>query len=271
MKKALSLLLCLVMVLSLTACGNSSTEVVQTSSETTQAAQETQNPKKTEEPVVESDDPTPQPPAVATSETSAELVSGGALISKNDYGTFYQYGIVEIENTGDTNIIFGNASFDVEDEDGTFIAAEKYVNVYPQIIEPGEKAYLYSKTLSDYEVEGSYRILPNIEYSEAKVDLIRYPIVDVTMNEDQYSTIKLKGRVENNTDEDISYIYVASLLFSKDNEFLGAIYTILTDNVRPGDKIGFELDGYDLSDHINYEDIYKATTFAYPYQYQFNF
>ena len=264
MKKALSLLLCLVMVLSLTACGNSSTEVTQTTSETAKTTQETQKTDPTEE-------PTPEPTAEPKPITEVELTSGGVRIWKNSIGSYWQQAIVEIENTGETNIYFNDASYDVEDDAGNMIETEKYVTIYPQIIAPGEKAYLYHETTSDHEHEGYYTILPYIEYAQASVDLVRYPISDVTFNPGDYETINIKGRVENNTDAEITYTYVVALLFDETDNMIGHTFTILTEKIAPGTKMGFEMQDFSMPDDIEFDDIVRCEIYAYPNQYQFSF
>ena len=77
-----------------------------------------------------------------------------------------------------------------------------------------------------------------------------------------------EGRVENHTDEDAGAMtYVAVLCYNKKGDYIGALWTILTDGVPAGERSGFET----MSANWPVKDGDVAETVAYAYKYQFQF
>ena len=66
-------------------------------------------------------------------------------IAKATYGENFEYdAIVEIKNTGTSNIYLKDAKFEIEDASGHLIQSDEYsVSNCPDVIKPGEKGYIY--------------------------------------------------------------------------------------------------------------------------------
>ncbi len=258
MKRLLALILTALIVLSLTACGGSTSTV--SGGDKPQETAQTSKPEETKA-------PTP-----AKKETAHEITYTNFHLYTNSIGTVWGQTIVEVTNTGDTNLYLGSASYDVEDAAGKLAASESSVSVFPSVIAPGEKAYLYDETIfDDLDVQAEYKILPHIKASEAKVDYIRFDISDFELKEGSLGLgIKGVGRVCNNTEKDEdSMIYIAATLFDANNACIGLMFTILTDDLPAGEKIGFEMSAMSLPDSVTLDSIASFDVVAYPLQMQF--
>lgn len=253
MKKRLSLLLVTTIVLTLTACSSrpSSLSLPQVIPSESNAVS---NPETT------------VPQEVA----AYEITYSNARTWTNSIGSTWVQTIVEIENTGTQNLYLSSGSYDLEDATGTLIAAQTYVSTYPDVIAPGEKGYMYEETiLDDFNQESTLTVLPRPDVKEATVDLIRYDVSDVAISNDPYSGIKVLGRVENNTDETDNMVYIVAFFYDSNNTMVGSAFTILTEDLMPGSKIGFEINSFSLPDDITAENIAETVVYAYPMQIQF--
>ena len=87
----------------------------------------------------------------------------------------------------------------------------------------------------DLPAEGlSIYFRPPVE--EAKVKPVRYDVTGVKVSTDKYKRTTAKGRVENNTDEDAGAMtYVAVLCYNKKGDYMGALWTIVSDGVPAGE------------------------------------
>ena len=77
------------------------------------------------------------------------------------------------------------------------------------------------------------------------------------------------GRVENTTDSEGSLVHIAITLFNEASEPIGVVYTVLTDAITPGEKVGFEAVSLSFPDEITADSVASYTAVAYPYQFQF--
>lgn len=259
MKKLLPLLLSLALVVSLAACGGTPsadptaapTKVPDEPAPTTEATQE----------------PTPKP---QKEEEAYEITYSSARAYQNSIGTTYAQVIVEIENTGSADLYLSSGSYDLEDAEGNLVASSSLVSTYPEVISPGEKAYMYEENMLDEEVEGELTVLPRPDVKKAKVENIRYQVTDVEIVPDTFSGVKAKGRVENTTDQDADgMVYVVLILKNSEGAPIGELFTILTDDLAAGDKIGFEATSLMLPDDVTADQVAGFDAFAYPMQMQF--
>lgn len=218
--------------------------------------------KPTAEPTVE---PTPTPIADAAYEITNVYVKTW----KNSIGTVWAQVIAEITNTGGKNLYLSSCSIDLEGSDGVLVKAMTMVSVYPQVIAPGEKAYYYDETTLDVTepIELSAIVRPNVY--EASVDQILLSVSDTQIAGDNDWGLKVKGRVENVTNDEFSSVYVAAVLRDADGKPLGVLFTIISENIKPGDKIGFEASEFSLPDTVKIEDVISCDVYAYPFQFQF--
>ena len=224
--KKLALLFALVLTLSLTACGNSEQPTVTSALHESQAQ------------VTESAAPESEAPDGA----AYEISYSNAKVWTNSIGTSWVQTIVEITNTGTTNLYLDSA--------------------------PGEKGIMYEETtLDDYSGDGNLTVIARPSVEEANVDLIRYNITDVSVSDDDFFGVNVLGRVENTTDEAATLVYVVAIFYDANN--IPIAFTILPDELAVGSKVGFEFGGFSLPDDFTAANIANTVLYAYPTQYQF--
>lgn len=203
-------------------------------------------------------------------EKSYEITYQKSRAWTNSIETMWIQTIIEITNTGDSSLFLDSGAYDLEDADGKLITSRTMVSVYPQIIEPGEKAYYYEETTLDDPVDvEELVVIPRPDIKKSKTENIKLTTSDVEIKNDEYSGVKMIGRVENNTDEVQNMVYVSAILYDSDGNPIGQIFTILMEEINPGDKIGFEASAFSLPDDITAESVANYEIFAYPSQYQF--
>lgn len=173
--------------------------------------------------------------------------------------------IVEIENTGTTDLYLSSGSCDLEDEEGNLVSVMQYVSTYPDVISPGEKGYMYEeKTLDNYYGNGSLTVIARPDIEESCVDYIRYDVSDVSLNDNRYGTFDIIGRITNTSNKVCSMIYVAAIFYDDNNIPIGSGFTIITDDVDQNEKAGFEIKGTTFPDWITKENVSNYTIYAYP-------
>lgn len=258
-RKILAFLTALMMLLSVTACGgDSESEDVEANKPNNTSVSSENSSQSTEK------EPEQQKEAY-------EVTYSNAITYTNSIGTTWVQSIVEIENTGSENLYLSPGSYDLEDADGNLIASQSMVSVFPDVIAPGEKGYMYEETtLDEYSGNGNLVIIPRPDVKAAKVDLIRYNISDVTLKDDKYNGVKVLGRIENQTSEPTDgMVYIAAFFYNEEGNPIGSAFTILNEDIAAGDKIGFEFSGSSLPDDITADNISSYEIYSYPLQFQF--
>ncbi|NCB52368.1 MAG: hypothetical protein EOM54_10905 [Clostridia bacterium] len=251
MKRTAFFCLTLALLLALTACGS------------TPAAQKTAAPgSETVEPEAL--------PTEALPEAAYDITYQNARAWTNGIGTTWVQVIVEITNTGSVPLYLSSGSYDLEDTSGKLIASQTLVSTYPNVLDVGEKGYMYEETtLDNVSSDTELVVVPRVDAEAATVDLIRYPVTDLAISDGQYGGIDALGRVENTADEAESMVYIAVMLFDADNMPIGLLFTILTDDLNPGDKIGFEANSFSLPGDVTAASAASYIVYSYPLQYQF--
>lgn len=254
-RRILALLLAAALALSLTACGDSG------------SGDESKKPDAPSEALSASVEP--EPTEEQKDDVAHEITYTNVRTYTDSIGTMWAQVIVEIENTGTSDLYLSSGSYDLEDESGKLIASNTMVSTYPEVISPGEKAYMYEEDMLDDAVEGNLTVVPRPSVEKAKVDNIRFNVSDVEISGDKYGHLKAMGRVENTTQEDQSMVYIVLILKDANGAPIGQIFTILTDDLPAGEKIGFEATAMSLPDDVTVDAIANYDVFAYPMQMQF--
>ena len=215
--------------------------------------------------------PTSKPTSAPKDEEKVEytVTDTGVRLETNSLNSTYVSVYVAVKNTGTTNLYLDSSSIDIEYADGTLAQTIKLVSVYPQVIEPGETAHYYEKRSFDGDIEKSegLKVVHHVKAEKAKVDRIRLNVTEAQIKDDKTWGAKLTGRVENNTGADLSSVYVVVDFFDKEGKLICQQFTILSNDLKAGDKVGFETSN--LYDRVNADDIGSYEVYAYPYQFQF--
>lgn len=217
---------------------------------------------------------TPKPTATPkpTEEPKAEAYEVGEpqlVVYQNSIGSTWVQVAVPVKNTGGVNLFLGSGTIDLEDADGHLVDSMSLVSVYPQVLQPGETAWYYEETTLDEAPASELKAIPHVDVEKAKVDCIRYEVSDVTVSDEQYGDVKITGRVENTTSEGKSMVYISIFLYDADDKLLAHAFTILTDELKAGDKIGFSASTFAAPDSVTADSVARFEVYAYPTQFQF--
>jgi len=267
MKKILLVIFTLVMLFSVAACGSTTTS--NDGSNPGSTAPDNSNNTSTQN--SDATEPTAEVSPESEGGSAHEITYSNVTAYTNSIGTTWVQTIFEVTNTGSVDLYLSSGSYDLENHDGSLIASKTMVSVFPDVISPGEKAYYYEEiTLDNYTGDGSdLVVLPRVSVKDAKIDNVRFPVTDVTISDGSYGGLKTMGRVENTSSNDESIVYVVIVFYDANNQPIGLDFTILTDGLATGDKVGFETSSFSLPPTVTMESVSSYEVFAYPQQYQF--
>lgn len=214
----------------------------------------------------------------ASEETGEEEYSSYAVTYQGytlyeDYsGDVRDYIIVEVENTGTTDLYLDSASFSFEDADGNLLGVESgLISSDPEIIAPGEKGYFYQNMGSptgNLDVDEEYILVADLTIKVAANEIVRYEISDTSISEGSTGPVDIIGRITNSTDEDDSLVWIAVILYDENDIPLGVCGTNITD-LSAGQTQTFSLSSVYLSHlDISLEDVDHYQLYACKTQYQ---
>lgn len=242
--------------------------------ETDQTEKEPENqPEKEPENPPEEDgqsggeDPGQSPAESLPSGEGYAVTYAGARVYTDSIGTVWSQVIVEIENTGSERLYVSSGSYDLEDGDGNLIASKSHVSTCPQIVDPGEKAYMYEESILDGGVDGEVTVVPRPAVSETALERIRFPVSGAELAAGRFGSLKALGRVENNTDQDSGVVYVVVILKNSSGRPVGQMYTII-DSLRAGEQAGFQASAFALPEDLTLDEVADFDVYAYPLQTQ---
>lgn len=252
-KKVLCAVLALMALLALSSCGGNELPA----NEPSAPVEEEKTP----------DEPDTAEPA-QEGEEAYEITYSSIKTYTDSIGSQWVQAIAEIENTGNCDLYLSGGSYDLEDAAGSLISSNSIVSIFPEVISPGEKAYMYEEDILDEAVNGELVVKPRLNAEEAKVENVRFPVSDLKISEDSYGGLKALGRVENTGENEEAMVYVVVILKDADGKPIGQIFTIL-DTLAAGDKVGFEQSSISLPDDVTMDTVASYEAFAYPMQFQF--
>lgn len=202
-------------------------------------------------------------------------------IQDADYVITYQYfnvyqssgyvkyqAIIEIQNISKGNLYLDNGTFDIYDVSGNIVASDDF-DVYnvPDVIAPGEKGYFYSNFGSLDVPFAQYSMIPTLVVEYTNLPIVRFPVANVSIQDNKYWNFKTVGIIGNATEEDESYMYINSIYYNKDDIPVYITGTSITD-ILSGQVKGFEIPALLFPDYIKKEDIARVEIIAEPSQYQ---
>lgn len=279
LKRAIALVLSSVVSLSLCSCDFSdyteqtsastseSTRSTQSTSRTTQTTATTRTTKTTS--TTETTSTTQKPPKQEEILTY-DIVSENIYLDTTDYGSTYIFYSITVQNTGNTNLYLNSLQVDIEDTDGHLIDTKDYINAYPQVIAPGEKAVYFETFSFDEDPEGNYNAVPYFDIEKAKVPLGNLEVSDVSIKETSTGRVSAVGRVKNTTSEEQSLAKIAIILYDSNDKVIDVFDTYL-DTMQPDEKISFSVSSFGShTDDYQFSDIARWEAIAFIHQYQFD-
>lgn len=205
--------------------------------------------------------------------SSYEITHQDYILYTDSQGQVRDYVLVEVENTGTTNLYLKNASFSFEDENGTLVGVDSgLISADPEIIAPGECGYFYSNMGSvsgDLTADGDYTLVPDLTIEEAQNEIVRYEISDTSISAGTFGPLEVIGRITNTTDEDASLVWVAAVFYDDADTPLGVAGVNVTD-LTAGSSQTFSIGTAFLSDlDLSIDDVARYEVYACKTQYQY--
>lgn len=250
-------------------------ELTQTSSEVPEDVSESDTPEATPTEVTSSAsgivEATPVP--TQTAESAYEVTYEDITFYTDEFGYIYGKSIVEVTNTGDTDLYLDYSSYElISDSTGAIIHTTSDMFMpYPNVIGPGEKGYYYEYVPMDAgtPTEG-ISITSHIKVAPAAIEKIRYDVSDTAIYDKEYGGFDVHGMVTNSSGEKGEYVNVVAILFDSEQHPFGVVWNNLS-SVESNDSVGFELESYTVPDNITTSMISSYTVLAYPDQYQYTY
>lgn len=207
----------------------------------------------------ETDEETETEKTTKSDEVLYEITDTNFEYYTNSIGGVEYYGYVEITNTGDNNLYLDKAIFDLEDNDGHLLQSDDFISSAPSVIKPGEKGYFYNGLGSNMIDEGvstdnGIKLVPQITIKQATGEPVRYEVTDTDLREEEYSGLKVTGRVINNTDEGVSYLYLNVIFYDANGKVLGITGTSVSD-LAAGNKASFECTTMFANDNLTMDNV----------------
>lgn len=257
MRKIITLLLCILFCFGCVSCSDDNESMP------SKGSSDAEQPKETVAQPTET--PTPEP-----EQEAYEVTYENVKTYVNSIGTVWAQAIAEVTNTGDVPLFLNAGNLDIEDSSGTLVTSRSYVSAYPSIIQPGEKGYYYEEfTLDGYTEAVELSMITRPSITKATVEDIRYTVTEEALSNNDYGGLKFLGRVENTTDTAGTMVYISTVLYDAGGVPIGLMFTILTEDLEAGSKVGFEMSSFALPGDITAESVASFVTTAYPLQFQF--
>lgn len=281
-KKIIALCLCVIAATSLTACGNDAESSARIKSLEEELAQlqadydalkeaTTQTSDTSSEELDVKNVSTIESSSEQSSEASYETTYEGIHFYTTSYGDIYTQAIVEVENTGNSDLYLDFSSYDLVDEKGTIIHSTSGSFMgYPRVISPGEKGYYCESNYMDQgtPTEG-ITIKPRLSIKNATIKKMNLEVSNTEIYNKEYGGIDLHGQVTNTTDTAQENVNVVAILFDADGVPFGHMITYISNTIQPGESAGFEIEPYALPEDITAASIADYKVFAFAEQFQY--
>lgn len=169
-----------------------------------------------------------------------------------------------VENIGDKTLNIWSANAEITDRQGILIAVPSLIMACPQILAPGQKAYLCESNAADTVPPGQtlnakFRITAEFTRDVA----VRYEVSNVDLRKAEFHEIDAFGYVTNNT-QALDDIHVAVVLFDQSKNPVGILEEWVYD-VPPGVTAGFKAEGVFLPPDITLDTVASYEVYAFPW------
>ncbi|MDP5275284.1 FxLYD domain-containing protein [Chengkuizengella axinellae] len=175
---------------------------------------------------------------------SLEITQQNEVAWVDSIGTVWVHSAAIFENTGDEPVKIGEAQMNFKDQEGGILGTETWLYAVPDIVLPGQKAFITESTFLDgindpsLFKETSY----NFDYGKTGEDPYLMETSGVKgFPGDEYSPYTVTGVVKNTTDKKHEFISVSAALYAEDGSLLGILDGSVDVGVAPGSEAGFEL------------------------------
>lgn len=175
--------------------------------------------------------------------------TAGAWIDSID--SVWVHSAAIFENTGDTPVEIGETQMNYKATDGSILGTSSMIYAVPQIVNPGETAFIGESTILDGTLtdESFSETTFNFNFSETadKPNLMETSGIKGIDGEYGY---KVTGIVKNPTTEQQEDIRLAAALFDNNGDLLGVLQGSVDVGLAAGSEAGFELSYPELPEGV---------------------
>ncbi|SDI25191.1 hypothetical protein SAMN05192534_12818 [Alteribacillus persepolensis] len=156
--------------------------------------------------------------------------------------TYATYSAV-IKNTGDAPANIGDIQINFEGEEGTIVGTAPMVMAVPDVVMPGEEAYISDYTgiegVESHEAVADASV--NIDFDAADEEPMMLETEGVQVKTDDMFPYIVTGTVINPNEETADDIRLAAALYDDAGELIGVLSGSIQVSLNPDGKAGFEL------------------------------
>ena len=191
-------------------------------------------------------------------------------VEENSIGGIDLHAIVEIKNTGTTNLYLDESTFYFCDQEEVILKEDNYVKAYPQIISPGNSGYYYADTtLENVEDVENFWLMWDLNIYTNRSAIAYLETYDAKFTEESFSGVEASVKVKNPTDQEIKPTVVVVLL-DKDHNPLD-VMTKTYETIPANSTKRIELSNWYQPEGIVMEDVVYYKAFSYIADDQYNF
>lgn len=179
-------------------------------------------------------------------------------------GSVWIQAIAEITNTGEAALSLDTATFHVKNDAGETIASKGNIHSYPTVLTAGEKGYFYIETpIEGTDVNAQMTLDPQVEISKTSLIRHTFEASDTKLSTNALGDLTVTGKIENTTDKSFKTVYIAAVLYDKNNLPIGVIPSSLSYSLLAGETAELECSAFALPDTIDKEAVASFTIWAY--------
>ncbi|MCA0970834.1 FxLYD domain-containing protein [Halobacillus litoralis] len=188
-------------------------------------------------------------------EAVVEIQSDAFGAWKDSIDNVYASYSAVITNTGDKPAMIGDIQVNFEGSDGTILGTMPMVLAVPDIVMPGETAYIGENTVleSVSDPEAVTGASANVDFSPTNEQpmMLETEGVKLTEGKDEYSNVyTVTGTVINPNEEMADDIRLAAGLYDAQGNFLGTLNGSIMVSLNQDGKAGFELNYPELPKEV---------------------
>lgn len=186
-------------------------------------------------------------------EPKLEIIDSTSAAWKDSIGTIWVHASAVYKNTGTTAIDIGETQINYKAQDGSIMGTSTMVYSTPEIIQPGETAYITESTILDGTTDAAEfkEVSFNFGFDKTSEDgkILETSGVKGIVG-DSFIPYKVTGLVTNTTDAKQDDIRIAAALLDAEGKLLGVLKGSVDVGLNPGGEAGFELTYPDLPAEI---------------------
>lgn len=203
---------------------------------------------------------TPLPKEIADAQAAEkavpklEILQKSSKAWKNSINSVYVHSAVVLKNTGEAPVKVSSLQFNFEDQDGGVLGTEKMLLAYPDILMPGETAFVGETSLLEGAKSPKEFKETSINFSFDKTKK-NYKMLEVSGVKGKafdgfMGNYKVTGFVKNQTTEIQKNISLAAGLFDVEGNILGVVTSIVSVGINPGSQAGFEIRSPEIPESV---------------------